>query len=304
MPGASVADYLSVEELAQFPELELRARFLVEGCLNGLHQSPFQGCNVEFKEHREYSHGDEFRNIDWNVYARTDRLYMRLREDETNLSAVLLLDRSASMDFQGTRAKISKYAFAQACAAALMLFLRRQGDAFTLGLVGNRMPELDAPSASEVQFQRMLAELSAPADSGDCRWEMTLPHLARVLKSHSIAVLFSDFYTEPETLAPLLDFIRRRNCEILLFHVFDPDERDLFADDSVLLQDAESLEKMIVTPELLREDYQNLFRSHQTALSELVAKFGGDYAPLCTERPPLELLAAWLRRREKAGWRR
>ena len=211
MPGASVTDYLSAEELARLPDLELRARFLVEGCLNGLHQSPFQGCNVEFKEHREYTHGDEFRNIDWNVYARTDRLYMRLREDETNLSAVLLLDRSASMDFPGTRAKISKYAFAQECAAALMLFLRRQGDAFTLVLVGNRMPELAAPSASEVQCQRMLVDLAAPADSGDCRWERALPHLARALKPHSIAVLFSDFYTEPETLAPLLDFIRRRN---------------------------------------------------------------------------------------------
>lgn len=304
MPEPRITDYLSPEALAALPNLELRARRLVEGFLNGIHQSPFQGCNVEFKEHRKYTHGDELRNIDWKVYARTDRIHVRLHEDDSNLNSYLLLDRSASMDFQSPQAAMNKFDFARAVAAALLLFLNRQGDAFTLGLVGRTMRELAKPSSSELQFEHMLSALAAPADSGDCRWEETFPHLTRELRPRSIAVLISDFYVEPPELVPLLELIKRKNCEILLFHIFDPAERDFYGDDAVLLQDPETMSKMIVTPELVRNDYRELFRAHQAALSNLAADFGGEYLALCSGRPPLELFGAWLKLREKTGRRR
>ena len=104
MPVPRITDYLSAEELAALPNLELRARRLVEGFLNGVHRSPFQGCNVEFKEHRKYAHGDEIRSIDWRAFARTDRLHVRLHEEDTNLNTSLLLDRSASMDYRSRKA--------------------------------------------------------------------------------------------------------------------------------------------------------------------------------------------------------
>ena len=118
-----ITDYLSAEELAALPNLELRARRLVEGFLNGVHRSPFQGCNVEFKEHRKYAYGDEIRSIDWRAFARTDRLHVRLHEEDTNLNTSLLLDRSASMDYRSGKAVMNKYDFARAVAADPKLLL-------------------------------------------------------------------------------------------------------------------------------------------------------------------------------------
>ncbi len=304
MPGPRISDYLSPEELASLPNLELRARRLVEGFLNGLHRSPFQGCNVEFKEHRKYTHGDELRSIDWKVYARTDRLHVRLHEEDSNLSTSLLLDRSASMDYRSGKAAMNKYDFARAVAAALLLFLSRQRDAFSLGLVGRNAAGFAKPSSSDMNFERLLSVLSAPADSADCRWEETLIQLTRTLRPRPIVVLISDFYVDPETLVPLLELIRRRNGEVLLFHVFDPAERDFFEDGALLLQEPETMGRLLVTPELIRADYREVFAAHQTALSNLASDFGGEYLPLCTDRPPLELFGAWLRAREKAGRRR
>lgn len=299
-----ITDYLSAEELAALPNLELRARRLVEGFLNGVHRSPFQGCNVEFKEHRKYAHGDEIRSIDWRAFARTDRLHVRLHEEDTNLNTSLLLDRSASMDYRSGKAVMNKYDFARAVAAALLLFLNRQRDAFSLGLAGRSVSGLEKPSSSERNFERLLSALSAPADSGDCRWEEVRNVLIRELRPRSIVVLISDFYTEVKDLIPLLELIRRKNGELLLFHVFDPAERDFFEEDAMLLQDPETGEKMPVTPELIRKEYRELFAGHLTELSNLAAAFGGEYLPLCTERSPLALFGAWLRARERRGWGR
>ncbi|MDR0932573.1 MAG: DUF58 domain-containing protein [Victivallales bacterium] len=298
-----ISDYLSLEELSSLPNLELQARYLAEGIENGIHRSPFRGSNVEFKEHRKYANGDRISDIDWKAYARTDRLHVRLREEDTNLATYFVLDRSASMDFKSDKAALTKYRFAQIVTAAMLLYLSRQHDASALTLLGETLSEMPRPSSSSHKLLHTLSLLSTEPTDKNADWEELAGDFARNVRSRSLIVVISDFTIDPVRLHPLIEALRQKKCELLFFHVFDPAERDFYDESTIKFEEMETGNRMILTPELIKDDYRKLFREHTIALSNLVTPTGS-YLPLVTDQLPLKVFGAWIKQREKERRRR
>jgi uncharacterized protein (DUF58 family) len=291
---AIISEFLDPDLLSALPSLEMRARYLVSGFLTGLHRSPYRGSSVEFKEFRDYQPGDELKIIDWKLFARTDRLHVKLREEQTNMNAYLLLDRSASMNFAGPDAKMTKWRYACSLAAALLLFLHRQNDAFSLNMVSKGMEDFVRPGSKTALFQRFLKELHREADAAECDWDQALNELSNVVRQRSIVILISDFYTDPELFHKHLDHLRFLKCEPLFIQILDPIECDFNYDDPLLLQDLESGEKLVMSPDLLRTRYKEKMEKHINDLADLVKQNGGDHLLLRTDSSPLKVLAAYL----------
>lgn len=291
---AIISEFLDPEVLSSLPSLEVQARYLVSGFLTGLHRSPYRGSSVEFREFRDYQPGDSLKIIDWKVYARTDRLHVKLHEEQTNLNAYILLDRSASMNFAGSESKMSKWQYACSFAAALMLFLHRQNDAFSMSMVSNGLEDFIHPGSKTVLFQRFLKQLHCEADATECNWDMALDELSNLIRQRSIVVLVSDFYTDIEVFRKHLDHLRFMKCEALFIQVMDPVECDFNYDDAVLLQDLESGEKLVLSPDLIRERYKEKMEKHINDLADLVKQSGGDHLLLRTDSSPIKALSNYL----------
>lgn len=298
MPNASIAEFLDARLLGQLPTLELRARYLVDGFLRGLHHSPYHGSSVEFREYRDYQPGDELKRIDWKTYARTDRLHVRLMEDETNVCVYLLVDQSRSMNYQGKAAPLTKWAYAQSLAAAFMLFLQRQNDAVSLAFAGERLTDFSPASSRPAQHNRMMVALHREADHTESNLAEALAQLAQQMRRRSIVVVISDFYEEIEALKPAVANLRQANSEVLFLHTLDPGEIDLELEDVALLQDCENQEELLLSPDLLRTEYAQQIRRHCSDLKNMVFQLGGDYLLLNTSTLPLNALGAYLHQRE------
>ncbi len=289
---------LTIEDLARIQNLEYRAGFFLNGFLNGRHENPCRGTNTEFKEHREYAAGDEIRNIDWKIYGRTDRLHVRVHEEDTNLNAYLILDRSASMNFQSANAAMNKFDYARFLAAVLLLILQRQSDGVSLIPLGNTNPGIPEPSTKRTRMEDSMLELNRlTPDATDCNWDALQEILSMRLRPESAVFLISDLYRSPSEFFPLFDLFRRKRCEFILCHVWDPMERDFTGEETLLLQDNESGKKLSLTPELIREAYRKRTAEHRTGLAETAAAYHGEYLFLPTDRLPLDLLSLWMKMR-------
>jgi len=290
-------EYLDAKLLGRLPNLELRAKFLVSGFLTGLHKSPFRGASVEFKEFRDYQPGDELKLIDWKVFARTDHLHVKLREDETNMSVYICLDKSASMDYKSSDATMSKWDYAKTIAAALLLFLDKQRDAASLSFIGGALEDFHRSSVRKSNFHSMMAALHRHADSKESNIAESLQSLSALVKRRSIVVAISDFYEETEKLADALGRFKHLDCETILFHVLDPREVAFDFDDSVLLQELETDERITVSPELVAEEYKQAMKRHVGNVRDTAMKYGGDYLLTKTDQVPLRILGAYLNAR-------
>ncbi|OQA84736.1 MAG: hypothetical protein BWY31_02308 [Lentisphaerae bacterium ADurb.Bin242] len=293
-PAESFGSFLDLSQLASLPTLELRARYLVRGLYAGMHRSPFRGANAEFKEHREYFPGDPVSDIDWKVYARTDRLVVRLREEDADLSAALFVDGSASMDFKDGASLLTKWEYACALAAGLMFLMRNQKDRFTLSVLGHEPEKLDKPSNTPPHFTKMLGKLRRKPSGKDVSFAQSLSDAETELKNGSILLLISDFYMNPEELAPVFDRFREKQCELLLFHIMDGAERFFPYRDTLRLEELESGAKMLLSPDLLRKEYLQRVEDHLTGLSGLARAKGGSHSLFTTDRVPLEALGTYL----------
>ncbi len=291
-------EFLDTQLLSRLPSLEMRARYLVDGFLIGLHRSPYQGSSIEFKEYRDYQPGDDLKGIDWKVYARSDRLHVRLREDETNMTVYLLVDQSASMDYMSPKATMTKWQYTQALAAAFLLFLHRQRDCVSLGFAGNGLSDFAPSSSKPYHFHQMMAALHREADQMESRLADSLSELVAHVRRRSIVILFSDFYEDPEALEPLVAHLRFLNCEVLFFHVLDPREMEMDMDDAVLLQDLETEQQLLLSPDLIRKEYNARIRQHREDLSSLIRRHGGDYLTLETSTLPIHAMGTYLSQRE------
>ncbi len=300
----NITHYLTLEELARLPDLELQARALAGGMQSGIHPSPYRGSNVEFKEHRQYAHGDRLQDIDWKAYARSDRLHVRLREEDTNLSTCFILDRSASMDFKSPGVPLDKYRFARIVTAAMLFYLSHQHDAAALALLGEDLTEPGKPSSAPHRYRQLLALLAGAAAEHATHWEALGSGFVRQLRPRSLVTVVSDFTVRAARLLPFAEALKEKRCELLLFHVFAPAERELPDDPTLRLEEAETGARLTLTPELIRDEYRELFQKHLEALADLALSTGGGYLPLCTDRLPLDIFGAWLRQREKERRRR
>ena len=295
LPLAS--EFLDIELFSRLSSLELQAKYLVNGFLSGLHKSPFQGSSVEFKEFRDYQPGDELKLIDWKVYARTDRLHVRLREEETNMTVYLLVDSSASMNYKGPKAVMSKWDYARALAAAFLIFLSRQRDSAALGFLGAELEDFVRGRSSPAHYHQLMGKLHRNADSPISRLAEAMRPLPNLVRRRSIVIVFSDFYESAEKLESSVSFLQHLNCEVIFFHIMDPSELDFDFDYPIRMQELETGESITINPDALRDDYLKNMKKHTASISEMLMGLGGDYLLLRTDEVPTRALGEYLAKR-------
>src|SRR5918996_667856 len=259
-------DLLHPRDLAQLGGLEFVAREVVEGFLTGLHRSPHRGFSVEFAEHRMYQPGDDLRYIDWRMFGRSDRYYIKQFEEETNLRSYLLLDVSASMAWTSAQGMLPpKLWYAKQLAASLALMLLRQGDA--VGLIGfdERTRAHVAPRGGRRHWYEILRALHPLGATGKTDASTALRDLAGRLRRRGLVVLLSDLLVDPETTRLALRFLRHRGHEVLVFHLLDPGERELPGVGDARFVDPETGEELPVSVADLRTEYR---RAVEAALKE------------------------------------
>jgi uncharacterized protein (DUF58 family) len=300
MPSVAVrqhtgAQLLLPEVLARIDNLELLARTVVEGFLNGLHRSVYLGLSLDFAEHRPYMPGDDIRRIDWRLFGRTDRHYVKLFEAETNANFLVFLDVSRSMSY-GSHG-VTKLDYARYLAACLTYFSRKQRD--RVGLVTFDDDVVDYVPASAKNLDLCLHTLHR-ARAGR-RGELGGPILKATerLRRKGILVLISDFYEDVDDVLRAIRILQAPGHDVMVFHLLDPDELELPFQGPSNFQDMESGEELPVIPEKLREGYREVLSAHSRALKERLTAGGVDYARLDTSRPLDQALFRFLLHREK-----
>lgn len=259
----SATQYLRPEVIAQVQRLDLKARFIVEGFISGLHNSPFQGFSVEFSEHRKYSPGDDLRQIDWSVYGRTDRFYIKKYNAETNLECHLLVDSSASMGYPPAEqtaetGRLSKLDYAICLAAALGYLMIDQQDAVGMARFDDKLRSYLPPRSKRSHLMRLIAELAQArpaADKTDKGLAQAIHEVARRVQRRGLMVILSDFLADPEETIEALHHLRFRGHDVILFQVLDHAEVNFPFDHLTDFQDPETGRRLTVHPQAVRDRY-------------------------------------------------
>ena len=247
-------EYLRPDVIQQVRRLDLKARFIVEGFLTGLHRSPYQGFSPEFSEHRKYTPGDDMRLIDWTVYAKTDRFYIKKYQAETNLEAYLLVDCSGSMDFS-TGGRMTKMDYAICLAAALGYMMIRQQDPVGLAMFDQRMKAFLPPKSKRSHLMRILAQLAAVRPSGPTRLAEAIHEVARRVTRRGLIVILSDLLDEQEKVLQALHHLKFRGHDLIVFQVLDHSELDFPFDGQVRFEDPEAGDFVEADPRAIRAGY-------------------------------------------------
>jgi uncharacterized protein (DUF58 family) len=293
---------LDPELLGRLGSLELIARGLVEGFLVGLHRSPYHGFSVEFAEYRQYIPGESTHNIDWRVFAKTDRHYVKVFQEETNLMARVLLDVSASMSTPPAEKVHSKLQYAKLLAAALSYLLLKQNDAVGLVTFDERALEIIPPRSSRKQLMHLMARLQNAKSGKRTRVGKVLSDLADRVWRRGLVVIISDLIDDPVTVLRGLKHFRHRQHEVIVFHVLDPRELDLDYSRQARFVDPEGeLDPLSAQPWHLQENYTARIAAWRKQLSRECGMHQIDYVPLTTKTPFDVALMAYLAKRARLG---
>ena len=275
--------FLDPQIVGRMGSMELRARTIVEGFLSGLHRSPFKGFSVEFAEYRQYMPGDDLSTIDWKVYARSDRHYVKKFEEETNLDCHLLLDVSASMGY-GSHG-VTKLEYASYLAASLGYLMSRQRDAVGFMAFDDRIVRMLPASARPGHLRALLVELEQVrlGERTDC--SKPLHQLAEALVKRGLVIFISDLLDEPDRVIEGLKHFRFKGTEVIVFHVLDRDELTFPFDRATKFRDLESADEVIAVPALVREQYLREINGLIDLYKRELQVVGIDYCLLDTSRP-------------------
>jgi uncharacterized protein (DUF58 family) len=299
---AGRADLLEPRELAALGGLEFVARQVVEGFLTGLHRSPHRGFSVEFAEHRMYQPGDDLRYIDWRMFGRSDRYYVKQFEEETNLRAYILIDASSSMGWSSDpRLVPAKSWYARQLAACIALLLLRQGDA--VGLLGfdQALREHIQPRGGRRHWRELLRGITALEPQGRTEAAGALRDIAARLRRRGLVILITDLLVDVDATKLALRFLRHRGHEVLLFHLLDPGERELPGIGDARFIDPETDEELPVSVADLRAEYREAVRQAIAEWKSMCAPLGIDYVLVPTDQPMVHALRAYLHKREHLG---
>ena len=295
MPGAQLLD---PNVLARIGNLELRAKGVVEGFIQGLHRAPNLGSSTDFAEHRQYTPGDDTRRLDWRLFARTDRFYVKEFEADTNTNFIVLLDVSRSMKY-GT-----KLQYACTLAACLAYFSSLQRDRVGLATFADRIVEYVPPSAKHLRLVLHAldhAERSVPDQptATPTQYRQLFQRLTDSVRRRSMVAIISDLYEEPEDVVAAVNTLRGRGNDIMVLHVLDPRELKFPFDEASNFVDLESDEKMPIIPEYLRDEYQKVIAQHIETLGRRLGGHNVDYALFDTSQPMDKALFRFLGARTK-----
>lgn len=278
-------DLLDPTEVARLGGLEIVAQGVVEGFLSGLHRSPFRGFSVEFTEHRAYQPGDEPRYLDWRILARSDRLFVKQFEEETNLRAMILLDASRSMSWRGAPGRLTKREYAQRLAAALGLILLRQRDATGLITFDDAVRQIVPPRVKSGQWRRLLQGIVALPEGRGTAAEAALRQVTSLLVRRGLVVLISDLLLDRDLALVALRFLRHRGHQVVVLHLMDPAERVLSGPPEVRFRDPESDQSLVVRPRELARAYRDAVQHEISAWRSACRRHGIAYHSVTTDEP-------------------
>ncbi|MDZ4849026.1 MAG: DUF58 domain-containing protein [Pirellulaceae bacterium] len=292
----SALSILSAEDRDRVSRLQLYARGVVDGLSVGQHRSPHKGFSAEFKEHRPYVQGDETRLIDWKLYGKTDRLFIRQYEEETNLRCTLLIDQSGSMAYRGSAPNaISKHEYAIRLAASLAYLLIQQRDAVGLGLIDSQLKTYVPPRANPGHLQRLMEAMVQSKCSGETQLSQALQIAAPRIRGKGVVVLISDCFDNLDNLIRALSYFRLDHSEVVLCQIWDRDELEFPFRQRVEFRNLESLGmNKMVDPGALRRDYLERVAAFRTELATRCARHRIDLVPCITDQSHTEILAGYI----------
>ncbi|NLI98611.1 DUF58 domain-containing protein [bacterium] len=290
-------ELLSPETLARLRGLDIKARLVVEGFLEGLHHSPYKGFSVEFSEYRSYIPGDEPRRIDWKVYAKRDRYYVREYQEETNLRAMFLIDASASMGY--CSGALSKLDYATTLAAALSYLLTRQKDAVGLATFDTKIRELIPPRSTANHLKMILSRLENLKPGGETNISESLHYLAEHTRKRGLIIILSDLFDEPERILLALRHFRHRKHEVIIFHILDPREDKFDFSTPFRFVDMETRKEIGLDPRLVRKEYEKALNAYRSLIKSACNEQSIDYNPILTDQSLDHALFRYLEKRRR-----
>lgn len=286
--------YLDPEVLARLSRLDIKARLVVEGFMSGLHSSPYKGFSQEFADYRQYMPGDEPKRIDWKVYGRNDRFYIKEYQEETNLRCYILLDKSGSMGFGE---KISKLEYAKYLSASLAYMLLKQKDSIGIATFDEKIEEIIPPSVKKSNFIEILKIIDKATPSGETSLSNMLYQLAQKTKKRGLIIVISDLLDDPSVVIKALRSFRYRKHEILVFHIIDIKEYEFSFDKAALFQDLEDQSEMVIEPSVIRTSYQRKFKNLLQFYRQQLLESHIDYEAIFTTTPYDRALFSCLQKR-------
>lgn len=303
--ATSGRQYLDGRTLDRIKRIDVRARAVVEGFMTGNHRSPYNGFAVEFAAHREYSPGDDLRHIDWRVWSRTDRLYIKQYEEETNLNCHLLVDRSRSMRYGG-QGGWSKYDHAATAAASLAWLMNQQQDAVGLTLFSNQVDRSLRPSTNQSQLKQLMHELEQAGCDATTDLPGALGTVASQFRQRGMVILLSDLLLGIGDLEKALAQFRLHRHDMIVMHVMHGDELEFPFQDNTLFRGLEQSVQLLAEPRALRNSYLEAMKRHLEGCRRACGAAGVDYVLLDSSKPLDAALAGWLSwrsrtRRKSAG---
>jgi uncharacterized protein (DUF58 family) len=276
---------LDPRALASLKGLHLRARQIVEGYMVGLHRSPLRGFSIEFAEHREYAPGDDVRHVDWKVFGRTDKFYVKQYEDETNLICYLVLDVSESMAYQGPGSAMSKLEYARCLVAAFSWLVLQQQDAVALATIGEQVHDRLRPASHPSQWDNVLRMLEDANPAGTTRIGPTLHELAERYRKRGIVIILSDLFAEVDELITGLRHFGHRRHDVVVLEVLDPAELDFPFQRFSRFQGFEQLGNLLADPAAIRTGYLEEMESSRNKVKQEIRKLGMELVSVRTDMP-------------------
>jgi uncharacterized protein (DUF58 family) len=287
-PATDYRRYLDPHTLARIASLDLRARLVVEGLMAGMHRSPYQGISVEFAQHRQYVPGDDIRHVDWKVFAKTDKVYLKQYLEETNLHLICVVDASESMGFSSIgegKETWSKYDHATAIAAALSYLAIQQQDSVGLAIFDNELRRYFKPSNSPAQWKTITHELLLVPRLKKTGTGKVLDQLAEKLTHRSLVVILSDFFDEIESIQQGLRHLRYRKHEVMTFQILDPMEIEFPFEEVTLFKGLEESGELLTEPQSLRQGYLAELTAFTDQLKRMCRGMHIDFTPMSSGQP-------------------
>jgi uncharacterized protein (DUF58 family) len=290
--------YLLPQIVAKLSSMELRARLVVEGFIAGLHRSPYHGFSVEFAEHRPYMPGDEIRHLDWKIYGRTDRFYIKQYEEETNLKAYLIVDSSSSMGY-ASPGHLPKVQYAAYLAASLAYMMIKQQDAVGLTLFDETINTFLPPHATKAYLKQILVSLDRVRAGKGTAAGRSLHLVAERIKRRGLVIILSDLFDNPDEIIAALKHFRHKKNEVIVMHVLDPLERTFAFGNDATFKDMETHEQMVTQPWFIQQSYREAMEAFIERYKRECREHHIDYVLLDTQTPFDVALLQYLSKRQR-----
>jgi uncharacterized protein (DUF58 family) len=291
--------YLDPSVVCRLARMDIKARLVVEGFVAGLHKSPYRGFSVEFAEHRQYMPGDPLRHVDWKVYAKSDKYYVKEYEEETNLRAYILLDMSASMGYSS--GGITKFDYAAHLSAALSFLMLQQRDSVGLVLFDDKLRRYLAPRSTPTHLHQILKELDGAETSAGTDVGTALHRLTERIHRRGLVILLSDLMDDPEQVLMALRYFRHKKHEVVVFHILDPKEVRFDFDREARFEDLETDDHVVAQPWRIQQDYVREVERWRAGYRRVCRENLIDYNSIETTTPYDVALLSYLGKRSRLG---